>query len=101
MLEKLTGRIEPGDSLDIYSLIHSEEVREYYRNKVELSAEQKESIITCCYQSLHKKWKLLQMLAVQQEGEEQRKVEESGRKPWNVIRRIRCMSICLLNMVAE
>lgn len=76
MLEKLTGRIKPEDSLDIYSLIRSEEIREYYRNKVELSAEVKESIITCCYQSLHKKWKLLQMLAAQLEGEEQRKVEE-------------------------
>lgn len=46
----------------IYDLMRSEEIREFYRNNIELNVEEQECVIMNCYKSLKEKLELLKRL---------------------------------------
>ena len=62
-------------SLDVYSLIGSQEIQEYYRKNVPLSVEQQVSIITHCYRPMEEQLECLKMLADGLTGESRRYTE--------------------------
>ncbi len=49
-------------NFDIYSLMRSQEIQEYYRSNIQLSVKQQISVITSCYQSLEEQRALLEWL---------------------------------------
>lgn len=68
--------MERDEEFDIYSVMRSEDMREYYRNNISLSAEQQESVIINCYKSMIEQKELLKKLACKLSDEEQKCVEE-------------------------
>lgn len=62
--------------LDVYGLIRSKEIQEYYRKNVPLSLEQQVSIITHCYRSMEEQLECLKVLADGLTGESKRYTED-------------------------